>query len=110
MTTPASTAFTVSSGSGGPPTASFPATPDFSGACAFFIFPRPSARLPGRHLRMRGSCPEHLQIAPYRGDAVEEIRQVKFFIGSVQVVVWQSETHHHAGNAGILVEDADDRN
>src|SRR5579884_2637689 len=108
MTTPASTAFTVSSGSAGPLIASFPATSVFSGDCAFFIFPRSPARLPRRRLRMRGSRSEHLQVPPYRGDAVEEIRQVKFFVGSMQIVVGQSETHHYAGNAGILFEDADD--
>src|SRR5579885_3534131 len=53
---------------------------------------------------------EKFQVARDGFDAAEEIRQVEFLIGRVQVVVGQAEAHHDARNPESLIEDADDRN
>src|SRR3974390_1632163 len=54
--------------------------------------------------------PQQLQVARHGLDPAEEIRQVEFFVGGMQVVVRQAESHHDAGNAQALIEYAHDGN
>src|SRR5262245_21069839 len=53
--------------------------------------------------------PEMRSIGGHGFDSPEKIRQVQLLIGGVQVVVGQSESHHHARNTEIPVENSDDR-
>src|SRR5262245_24763154 len=53
---------------------------------------------------------ETLEISRYCGDAAKEVGQVEFLVGRVQVVVRQTEAHHHARNIQVAVEYSDNRN
>src|SRR5205823_9177892 len=55
------------------------------------------------------SSPQYLQVARYRFDSPEEIRQVELLVGRVKIVIRKSEAHHDAGYTQELVEDADNR-
>ena len=51
---------------------------------------------------------EELEKGFHGVDAAVEIGQVELFVGGVEVVVWQAETHEHAGDAEFALEEADD--
>jgi hypothetical protein len=65
---------------------------------------------PSHHLLLPALLAQHFEVARGCFDAAEEVRQVEFFVGCVQVVVGEPEAHHHTGNAEEPVEHADDRN
>ena len=41
-------------------------------------------------------------------DAAIKIRDVELLVRRVQVIVWQAESHHYAGNLQVLLEVGDD--
>jgi len=61
-----------------------------------------SKRLPRTLLLL----PQYFQVPGHGFNATEEIRQVELLVGSVQIIVRQAETHHHAGDSEVAVEDA----
>src|ERR1035438_4645304 len=63
------------------------------------------------HSSPASASPLGVKWSPQRGQEARdgfrtaiEIGQVEFLVGRVQIVVGQTEAHHHAGNSQVLVE------